>query len=88
MNKPTCESKIRFGTNLTMPLGNDNTKQQTIAKLGIQAKQAELGIKKFKQNLSSQVLTLNELNQVQKTLTTENLIIVICVLNALERIMK
>ncbi|WP_201340829.1 TolC family protein [Abyssogena phaseoliformis symbiont] len=64
-------NKLRFGINLTMPLGNDNTKQQTIVKLGIQAKQTELDIKQFKQNLSSQVLTLNELNQIQKALTTE-----------------
>lgn len=67
--------KLRFGINLTMPLGNDNTKQQTIAKLGIQAKQFELDIKQFKQNLSSRVLTLwltlNELKQIQKSLTTE-----------------
>jgi len=29
--------KLRFGINLIMPLGNDNTRQQAIAKLGIQA---------------------------------------------------
>jgi outer membrane protein TolC len=67
--------KLRLGINLTMPLGNDNTRQQTIAKLGIQATQIELDIKQFKQNLSSQVLTLwltlNELKQIQKSLTTE-----------------
>ena len=67
--------KLRFGINLTMPLGNDNTKQQTIAKLDIKAKQVELNIKQFKQNLSSRVLTLwltlNELKQRQKSLTTE-----------------
>ncbi len=67
--------KLRFGINLTMPLGSDNTKQQTITKLGIQAKQAKLDIKQFKQNLSSQVLTLwltlNKLKQIQKSLTTE-----------------
>ncbi len=58
-----------------MPLGNDNTRQQAIAKLGIQATQVELDIKQFKQNLSSRVLTLwltlNELKQIQKSLTTE-----------------
>ncbi|WP_201339735.1 TolC family protein [Isorropodon fossajaponicum symbiont] len=67
--------KLRFGINLTMPLGNNTTRQQTITKLGMQAKQAELDIKQFKQNLSSQVLmlwlTLNELKQIQTSLTTE-----------------
>ncbi len=67
--------KLRLGINLTMPLGNDNTRQQAIAKLGIQATQIELDIKQFKQNLSSRVLTLwltlNELKQIQKSLTTE-----------------
>lgn len=69
------DGKLRFGINLTMPLGNNTTRQQTITKLGMQAKQAELDIKQFKQNLSSQVLmlwlTLNELKQIQTSLTTE-----------------
>ncbi len=67
--------KLRLGINLIMPLGNDNTRQQAIAKLGIQATQIELDIKQFKQNLSLRVLTLwltlNELKQIQKSLTTE-----------------
>ncbi|MBA5248929.1 MAG: hypothetical protein FE834_05270 [Gammaproteobacteria bacterium] len=67
--------KLRFGINLTMPLGTDNNKQQSIAKLSIQAQQIKLDIQQFKQKLSSQVLTLwitlNELKQVQKALITE-----------------
>lgn len=66
---------LRFGINLTMPLGKDNRKQQTIAKLKIQTKQVALDIQQFKQDLSSQILTLwltlNELKQVQTSLTTE-----------------
>lgn len=67
--------KLRFGINLTMPLGTDNNQQKTIAKLSIQAQQIQLDIQQFKQNLSSQILTLwmtlNELKQTQKALITE-----------------
>ncbi|SMN12714.1 hypothetical protein BHECKSOX2_680 [Bathymodiolus heckerae thiotrophic gill symbiont] len=68
-------SNLRFGINLTMPLGEDNSKRQTIAKLKVRMKQVALEIKQFKQNLSSKILTfwltLNELKQVQISLATE-----------------